>query len=708
MTVLISQLLLLICCIFSPSLLLAEADIRICLTMLVKNDEAVIQRCLYSTQDVIDCACICDLGSTDKTLLIIEEFMKECDIPYAIYTQDWVDFGHNRTLSVQAAQKTLQECDFPLKNSYLLILDPEMQLKSSSFLKTDLKDDAYLIWEESLPLSYCRYNMHLLRASLPWLSIGAANEYWLCREPYRIAQLSTLKIEESEELLFTKARLETKAELLSRALQKEPSNARYLFYLAQVYASLNKDKEAVESFEAYIKVEPRGDEVWFCKFMIGHCYEKIGEWDKALYWYLEAYQSNPDQAEPLQKIVTYYRLRGENDIAYIFAKHGSRIPTPDHLSSILPPLLSYQFDEELSIVAYYTRFQEDGQFAVNQLILRKDTPWWAKDQAYRNLLYYIHPLPDAQYKPIRIALPFIQEGFEERYHPMNPSIQKTEMGYKVICRAVNYTQIGAKEFNTIDKTGIFRTKNFLVEFDRDLHFLSQVEIVENLPRERIRSFNLEGLDDCRIFEFQNHSWFTCTTNDTNPTGTFQISLCLLADQQTETTLPVKKLIPLQGPDPFRCEKNWLPFVKDGLFHVIYSYEPLMIYRVNPDTGHCEMTHQEFSPLDFSRFRGSAAPIPFDQGYLLIVHEVVYFYDFQRAYLHRFLYLDEHFAVKRLSDPFFFQHQGVEFCCGMVADHAEEELIITIGVEDREAFFCLVPLHTVRSLLRTLETFIPAI
>lgn len=159
---------------------------------------------------------------------------------------------------------------------------------------------------------------------------------------------------------------------------------------------------------------------------------------------------------------------------------------------------------------------------------------------------------------------------------------------------------------------------------------------------------------------------------------------------------------MQGPDPFRCEKNWVPFIKDNRLHVVYSYDPFIIYQVDPETGECHLVLHETPDHEFSSFRGSAAPIPFDEGYLMIVHEVVHHPDYTRSYLHRFLYLDHDFHIQRLSKPFIFLHTGIEFCCSMIMDHSGRELIIPIGIEDREAHLCFVSLDTVRSLLRPLS------
>ena len=89
-------------------------------------------------------------------------------------------------------------------------------------------------------------------------------------------------------------------------------------------------------------------------------------------------------------------------------------------------------------------------------------------------------------------------------------------------------------------------------------------------------------------------------------------------------------------------------------------------------------------MTFTHFRGSAAPIAFDNGYLMLVHEVVLKEDYSRCYLHRFLFLDEKLRTTKLSKPFFFDHQGVEYCCSMTLDHSGKQLVLAIGLEDREA------------------------
>ena len=175
------------------------------------------------------------------------------------------------------------------------------------------------------------------------------------------------------------------------------------------------------------------------------------------------------------------------------------------------------------------------------------------------------------------------------------------------------------------------------------------------------------------------------------------SLCKVASQPgTSGTLAVEKLVPLKGPETSTCEKNWLPFVKDNTLYTIYGYDPFIILKVDRETGNCTTALKEEPKHDFTSFRGSASPMPFDEGYLLLIHEVI-FTD-QRNYLHRFVYLDKDLHITKVSKPFMFFHKGIEYCCGMTTDHSGKKCILSVGLEDHQAFLALVDLDHIRTLL----------
>lgn len=669
----------------------------VCLSMIVKNEAPIIERCLKSVAPFVDCISICDTGSTDGTIVCIEEFLKNNHILGKIERHEWNNFGSNRTRALDAAKKTLEDLEFHLETSYILVLDADMVCCNIGFKKEELEADAYAIEECCQALNSSR--VHLLRASLPWKCEGAVNEKWRCQLPFKKKILKTITIENRDDSSCKVGKVERDVQLALSDVE----NPAAVFHLGQIYKLMENNEEAIKWYLKRIdmgstpeKHECLDEELWYAKYMVGLCYEKINEWEKAHHFYLDAFQTNPGRAEPLLQLAHHYRLSKNYSLAILFAQLGAKIPYPAEQNYCRSSACyDYRFDEELSIAAFYTPFSEEGLAATNRLILKKTVPWSVKGWSYQNLLFYVKNIPHLKLEPLLFDLPFVREGLATRCMPMNPSIQRVDEGYEVVCRAVNYIQIGAREFRSLDildPSGTIRARNFFLTYDKDFNLVSQKEIIEDLEREKIPCYNSEGIEDCRLFHMRNHNWVTCTTCDTNPLGQREISLC-----QLDTHSRVKKLVRLKGPNPRRCEKNWLPFIKGDALHMIYSYSPFLVYQTDMEKGDCEAVCQYEPEYDFTHFRGSAAPIAFEQGYLVLIHEVVMFQN-DRHYLHRFLYLDEELKIKKVSAPFTFLHKGVEYCCGMTLDHNQNNLILTIGIEDREAYFLTVDRTTIIQLL----------
>lgn len=676
-------------------------EVKICLVLGMENDQLVLQRSLRSLGRVVDCIAAVDLESTDRSQEVLTEFALEQGIPLHVECAENPTLCVDREFSLEFARAFVRKLGYALDSTYFLVWEPDLELRLGEGLQKDaLEKDAYLVLQRSARLKLFHYGTRLLKASKEWHRHGVIYPYYVCSEAVETETLTSIEVCDMEESRYATEKLRAAAIELEKAVAVDPQNARNWFYLAEVYKAEGLYREAVSAYEARGQLGGDREELWFCKFRAGQCFEELGEWERALGIYLEAFQLAPERPETLYRIAHYYRVLGKNELAYLFARHGMRIPYPSCVKwSVHPQLEGYQFLEEVSIAAYYTRFREEGFAANNALILKRGVPWYIRDQAYRNLQFYVEPLAEAQYVPIEIELPIV-EG-EERYHPMNPSICRTKEGYEVVLRSVNYTQVGAKVFNTNDPSGIIRTRNFLVSMDRQFHVVSQAEILDDPFRYRQGTCGVEGLEDCRLFPFEGGWWFSCTTADTSDYGTRQISLCQLGRGEGEETLEVVGLTPLLGPDPARCEKNWLPFVVGGTLYMLYSCDPLVIYQPDPLTGECNEALSCEVPIDASRFRGSAAPIPFDGGYLFLVHETVVNPDYHRVYYHRFVKLDPLFRMEAISQPFIFRHVGIEFSCGMAWDHTGRELVLGVGIEDREAYLCRVPAASVRSLLKSL-------
>ena len=93
---------------------------KLCLNMIVKNESKIIQRLLESVAPILDMYCICDTGSTDNTVKLIESFFKSKNIPGKVVHEPFQNFEYNRSFALKA-------CD-DLGADYILLMDADMIL----------------------------------------------------------------------------------------------------------------------------------------------------------------------------------------------------------------------------------------------------------------------------------------------------------------------------------------------------------------------------------------------------------------------------------------------------------------------------------------------------------------------------------------------------------------------------------------------------
>ena len=129
----------------------------ICVTMIVRNEEAIIARALERVKDLADALCICDTGSTDNTRVRCEEFLSEHKKPGIVFHVPFRDFGYNRTVSWLAGRG---------RATYQLFIDADHLLDvPTSFDKSDLTAPVYLLEQNTLGCSYWNLRLPVMTAS---------------------------------------------------------------------------------------------------------------------------------------------------------------------------------------------------------------------------------------------------------------------------------------------------------------------------------------------------------------------------------------------------------------------------------------------------------------------------------------------------------------------------------------------------------------
>ena len=198
----------------------------ICLTMIVKNEIKLIERCLNSVKDSIHYWIICDTGSTDGTQDFIKNYFKENNIQGELYETPWKNFGYNRTLAFEKSKN---------KADYYLVIDADDILKGNKIVIEDDKYDSYYIQIKYNTLSFKR--KQLFNSKYNWRYIGILHEYAECeKKDIKIGEIKNCYIEAHTEGSRSKQKDKYKkdAEILLEGIKNEPNNVRYHFYLANV------------------------------------------------------------------------------------------------------------------------------------------------------------------------------------------------------------------------------------------------------------------------------------------------------------------------------------------------------------------------------------------------------------------------------------------------------------------------------------------
>jgi len=700
-----------------------KIPVKLILNMIVKNESKIIRRCLEAACPLLDAVVISDTGSTDDTVDIIRDTCRERGIRCRVLTDEpWKNFGHNRTVALNAARK-FADYD-PL--TYILMLDADMVLKVSPETfdpEMLLAYDKWNVEQRAGGMSY--WNPRIVRASVGYRSVGVTHEY-LDQPP------GTTETRMSPELLYIDDRndggsksdkSERDIKLLEDGLIAEPQNMRYMFYLANTYREIGKFAKAIHWYARHRELSNWAEERWYAAFYTAMSYAGLNKLAETVDWCLTAYAERPERAEPLYYLANYYRVRGEPRRGYVFALAAAGIEFPkEELLFINRSIYDYENLYELSICGFYAG--EPGKIqaraASNRLLLDNRVPHYIHDSVMWNLRFMVPTLDQLvgggktpQWKSLQF------EALDRaKWHACNPSIAIQGPGGDVALadiniRGVSYTQRQARNYAG-DMP--FRTLN-----EWDSHDHRQVLLPEfHGPFQETCS--VRGLEDVRLFYFQDSLWGSATCLEMIPSNLPQIVLMRLSaasPRDTETSLPsapvllrvVKEENSAEVPAP-RTEKNWLLFESRGEdtggipeLLCLYGYQDnqITILKVDPVSGNCRV-HSVVAPpnpyLRTSHWKGSAGPMrilehgsQFWDDWLLLVHFTIDRPE-ERRYYHQFVVLNcDDFRIKAISPAFVFRNDtDVEMCLSMVMTTTGYKVNLAYGYGDREAHIVSVPLE----------------
>jgi glycosyltransferase involved in cell wall biosynthesis len=278
----------------------------ICLVMIVKNEAAVIRRCLDSVKGLIQHWVICDTGSTDGTQQLIRETLT--DIPGALHESAWVDFGHNRSESLRLARG---------KGDYFLLIDADMMVNCHEALPK-LTADSYLIRCEG-PFDY--HIDRLVSARHEWRYIGATHEYVHSHTAKTREKLPAWTVTHFEDGGTRPEKYQRDLKLLKAEVEARPEDSRAVFYLAQTYRDMGNLAQSMEWYEQRAAMGGWDEEIWYSLYQVGVIRERLGFATVLVQdAFLAAYEFRPGRMEPLFRLTCLYRRQNRPHVALLYAR----------------------------------------------------------------------------------------------------------------------------------------------------------------------------------------------------------------------------------------------------------------------------------------------------------------------------------------------------------------------------------------------------
>lgn len=644
---------------------------KIAWNAIVKNEAAILDRCISSLLPHIDYGIVVDTGSTDNTPELLKQAFARANKPLEITSTPFENFSQARNVALQAARNSQLAWD------YLLLCDADMELRVEhpGWTKKLNGGPAYDMRQVGGTLGY--YNKRLVSRHATGNYVGVTHEYL---DVTSAGVLEGADFVDHADGANRPDKLQRDIALLEAALRTETSPGvieRYTFYLAQSYFESNEFRKAADLYAKRVTLGGFDEERWYAQMRYAQCLGQLGDQANFLLEMFRAYHMRPQRAEVLYELAKDFRGRGDNQSSLLFSEAGLQVRHPaTDLLFVNDWVYQSGLREEFAICAYYDeRKRSRGAKECNKLALAGSV------QARSNIYWYLKPLADdvPSFNPQRI-------NFDPPagYVPCNPSVINYNDQPVVLVRTVNYSinadggyDIRNGDGDCSDRNPI-HTRNFLVY---PQHPVEQRELLlpKNLPEPKYAL--VCGFEDSRLFEWNGMLRTISTVRELNPEGWCEQVMAPLVERGYDVLW--RQILPKER----QHEKNWMPWVNGNDLRFVYRLGTLL-------DPYGEVIFKSDPGFDVSRISGGSQVVKIDERtWLAVVHEAgVIPGRSNRFYQHRFVAFWANGQVDRVSPPFFFHDRQIEFCAGLAV--FGKQLMVSYGVRDCEAWTAMMDIEEV--------------
>lgn len=355
----------------------------ICLNMIVKDESHVIAKTLDNLCKYIDFSywVISDTGSSDDTKEIIRSFFKNKNIPGEIVEHEWRDFSHNRNMALKCAHN---------KSDYAFIFDADDCINGNLVLPEVMDKDGYNL---KFGKDGCVYERTLLvNNRIEWMYVGVLHEVIVCKKPNsEIVLLDGDYYLDSGRLGSRNNdpnKYQKDAKILEKAFyeaeaRNDDIKIRYSFYCGQSYKDCGENVKAIEWYKRRAAYGGWDQEVYFSNYMVGDLYSRIGEIEKAMYYWRKTFENDPQRLEAIYNVMHHHYEKQE----WKLAMNCYKLVEPYLDSSIelyqklftWKEVYTYLFDFDSVIICFHNRAWREGINAFSRL-------WKLRDHADQQII----------------------------------------------------------------------------------------------------------------------------------------------------------------------------------------------------------------------------------------------------------------------------------------------------------------------------------
>jgi tetratricopeptide (TPR) repeat protein len=340
----------------------------------------------------------------------------------------------------------------------------------------------------------------------PWVCRGVTHEYWdgACLPLGK----DVCHIDDHNDGGCKSDKFERDLTLLLKGLEEDPTNVRYMFYVAQTYHSLGNNEKAIEWYTKRAEAGGWFEEVWYSYYMIGKCWLQLRQdpksEDKFEYWMNQAFKYRKVRSEPLYALCRYYREVGQQVKSMHYYLLGRNIPYPkdDVLFIENAVYEKYLFDYEFTILQYYI-FPNERPLGLKRCVEYLNSYGYLEESVYSNVDHYIPRLLD--YGQL-VELNFPKQG---DYTATSTALIKYKDEILANVRYVNY-RIEPDGSYMMCENGEFRrenyvrTKNALIKFNKKFEQESNIIMMKEEVNDTLRrDTNILGFE---VFNFFSTTW----------------------------------------------------------------------------------------------------------------------------------------------------------------------------------------------------------